>query len=81
MRIRRIVICGLSGSRIFSPHYLINGTIFETKKKVTEHKICVLIVSTILSEIFLIITRIQRDTIKNVYLFSRKVPDILVGFQ
>jgi hypothetical protein len=27
------------------PHYLIKGTIFE-KKKVTEHKICVLISST-----------------------------------
>ena len=27
------------------PHYLINGTIFE-KKKVTEHKMCVLIFST-----------------------------------
>ena len=40
MRMRRIVICGLPRSTIFSPHYLINGAIFE-KKKVTEHKICV----------------------------------------
>ena len=30
---------------IFFPHYLINDTIFE-KKKVTEHKMCVLILST-----------------------------------
>ena len=28
------------------PHYLINSTIFERKKKVTEHKMCVLIFST-----------------------------------
>jgi len=29
MRLRHIVICGLHGSTIFFPHYLINGTIFE----------------------------------------------------
>ena len=28
------------------PHYLINGTIFERKKNVTEHKMCILISST-----------------------------------
>jgi len=33
MRMRRIVICGLSGSTIFSPNCLTNGTIFEKKKK------------------------------------------------
>jgi hypothetical protein len=27
-------------------HYLINGTIFERKKKVTEHEMCVVILST-----------------------------------
>jgi hypothetical protein len=31
MRMRHIAICGLSGSTIFIPHYLINGTIFEKK--------------------------------------------------
>jgi len=45
MRIRHIVICGLSGYTIFFSHYLINGTIFG-KKKVTEHKICFLLFST-----------------------------------
>ena len=45
MRMRHIVSCGLSGSAIFFPHYPINGTIFE-KKKVIEHKMCVLISST-----------------------------------
>jgi len=44
MRMRHIVVCDLSGSTIFSPHYLINGTIFE--EKFPEHKMCVLIFST-----------------------------------
>ena len=33
-------------SAIFFSHYLINGTIFATTKKVTEHKMCVLIFCT-----------------------------------
>jgi len=37
-----IAICGLPHSTIFFPHYLINGMIL---KKVTEHKMCVLIFS------------------------------------
>jgi hypothetical protein len=40
-------------------HYLINGKIFE--KKFTEHKICVLIFSTIVSKTFLILSIIYRD--------------------
>ena len=36
MRVRPSVVCGLPGSTVrISPHYLINGTIFE---KVTEYK-------------------------------------------
>jgi len=46
MRMRHIVICGLPRSTIFFPHYLINGTIFGGEKKVTQHKVCVLIFST-----------------------------------
>jgi hypothetical protein len=38
---RCTVMCGLCGSTIFSPNYLTNGTIFEKKRKVTEHKLCV----------------------------------------
>jgi len=38
MRMRQIVICGLSGCKYFS-NYLINGTNFG-KKKVIEHKVC-----------------------------------------
>ena len=33
---RHIVIYGLSDSTIFFPHYLINGTIFEKKKKLNR---------------------------------------------
>jgi hypothetical protein len=36
------------------------------EKKVTEHKMCVLISSTTFSETFLILRRIGRDIIKNV---------------
>ena len=55
------------------PHYLINSTIFE-KKKVTEHKMCVLIPLQLLSETFLILGRTERDIIKNIYSCSCKVP-------
>jgi hypothetical protein len=45
LRVRHIVICGLSWSTIFISHYLINCTIFE-KKNVIEYKMCVLSFST-----------------------------------
>jgi len=45
MRMHHIVICGLPGSKMSSPHYLINGTIFGGEK-VTVQKMCVLIFST-----------------------------------
>jgi len=44
MRMRHIVICGLSGSTIFFHVLSKKGTIFE--KKVAEHKMRVLIFST-----------------------------------
>ena len=37
MRMFHIVICGLSGSTIFFPRYLINGTIFEKKSYLTKN--------------------------------------------
>jgi hypothetical protein len=47
---------------------------------VIEHKMCVLILSTTLSETFLILRRIQRDIIINVHRSSCKVPVIPVRF-
>jgi hypothetical protein len=50
-------------ARLYSncPQYLINGKIFE--QRFIEHKMCVTIVCTNLSETFLILRRIERDVI------------------
>ena len=64
-------------------HYLINGTIPPLpplRKKVIEHKVCVLIFSIILSEKFLVLRGTERDMIKIVCWSSCKVPVILVSF-
>ena len=45
-------------------------------KKVIEHKMCVSILSTTLSEPFFILRRIERDMIKNVQWSSCKLPGI-----
>jgi len=45
VRMHHNVICELPPSAVF-PHYAINGTIFEKKKKSTERKRCILIFST-----------------------------------
>ena len=76
MRMRHIVICGLSRSTIFFSHYLTHDTIFENE--VTEHKPCVLIFCTNLSETFFILRRTERDMITNVYRSLCKVPFILI---
>ena len=49
--------------------------------RVTEHKMCVLILSTILSETFLILRRTERNMIINVIRSSCKVPIILNKLQ
>ena len=43
MRMRHIFVCGLSGSAVFI--HIISKTGRFSKKKITEHKMCVLIVS------------------------------------
>jgi hypothetical protein len=61
-------------------HYFIFDTIFG-KKKVTEHKMCVLLFSTTFIWIFLILTRIQQDIIISVHTSVCKVPVILAKCQ
>ena len=76
MRMRHIVMSPLRLYSIF-PHYLINDTIFGKKLLNTK---CVFWFSVhLLSETFLILRRIQRDIIKNVYRLSCKVPVIAAG--
>jgi len=55
MRAPCIVICGPSSCTIYFKYYLINGTKFLGGNKVTEHKMCVLILSTTSSDTFLIL--------------------------
>jgi hypothetical protein len=59
-------------------HYPLKGMILG--KKVTKHKMCVLIFSTTLPETFLIVRRIQRDILVNILRSSCKLPVILVRF-
>jgi hypothetical protein len=70
MRMRHVVICGLSRRIIFFSHYLTNWIIFE--KKVMD--ILVLIFYDFFLETFLILCRTERDMIKTVYWPSCKVP-------
>jgi hypothetical protein len=77
-RVRHIVIYGLSGCTIIFPHFLINGNIFE--KTLLDIKCVFWFSLQLLSETFLILRRIKRDIITNVYRSSRKVPFILVRF-
>jgi hypothetical protein len=53
--LRSIAICGLSGCTDFST---LSHKRHDFRKSVIEHKTCVLIFSTILSEAFLILRRI-----------------------
>jgi len=77
MRTSHIFISGLPGSTIF--FHIISQTAGFSKKKLLNAK-CVLIISQLLSETFLIPRRTERDVIRNVYLSSFEVPVILVRF-
>jgi hypothetical protein len=69
MRMRHIVIRGLSSSNIFLPHYLLNGTIFENmKKKVIECQMYFEFYVQLLYETFLILSKIELNIIKTVYI-------------
>jgi hypothetical protein len=65
MRMRHIAIRGLPGSGILLSTFSHKPRF--SKKIVTEHKMCVLIFSTPLSETFLILKRTEPDTIINVF--------------
>ena len=73
------VICGLYGSTAFFSHYSINGTLYE--KKLFNKKCVFWFVLQLLSEIFRILKRIERDMMINVQWSSRKVPVFLDIFQ
>jgi len=64
MRMRRIVICGLHGTTVFFPRYLINGAIFQTKWILNIK--CGLWFPQRLSETFLTVRGIERDVMTTV---------------
>jgi hypothetical protein len=74
LRMRRIVICGLSGYTVFV-HIVSQTARFSIKKKV-----CFDFSLYLLSETFLILRRTERDITINVHRSSCKVPLILVRF-
>ena len=78
VRVRHIVICGPSGSTIFFPHFLINGSIFDRVKKSYWTQNVFWFSLQILSETFLILRRIEWNII-NVHRSSCNVTFILVG--
>jgi len=52
----------------------------DFREKVAGHKMCVLILSTTLYELFIILRKIQRDLIINVHRYSCKVLGFLDRF-
>ena len=78
-RMRRTILSSVACQAL--PHFsTLSKKRHDYGENVIEHKIYVVIFSTILFEIFLIQRRIQRDTIINVHLSSGKVHVMLVRF-
>jgi hypothetical protein len=63
--------------RIFL-HYLTNGVTFG--KAFVEHKTCILVLSTAFVRNLHILRNIQRDIVRKILRFSRKVPLFLSEF-
>jgi hypothetical protein len=78
MRMGRVVICGLSGSKYFRT---LSHKGQNFRKINIKHKILFWFSLKILSEKFLIQRKIERDIIKNVYWSSCKVYLILAIFE
>jgi hypothetical protein len=64
--------------RLYLIFYTLPQKQHDFRKNGFEHKMCVLVFCTILSEIFLITKRAQRNIVINLRTYSRKVAVILV---
>jgi hypothetical protein len=78
-RMRRIILSSVSCPAV--PYFsTLSHKRYDFREKVTGHKMCVLILFTILSQIFLILRRIERDININVRRSLSKVHVILLRF-